>query len=201
MRKITLFSIGFLFLLLLAACANSTSTPTESSAYPEPEIKESAYPAPIIPTQAQTYPYPEIESDVSPAYPGPETLATSTKAPTPTQDVNLGAIRGRLLTDNKPVVNVKLYLADVLKDEAGVERATSYDPTFSEWTTTDSDGNFYFVNIQPAKYGLVLDIVIASYLLPETDSENPLLITVEGSKTTEVGDLDYTGLPLPGSSQ
>ena len=133
---------------------------------------------------------------------------TLTPLNTPTEivieDSNTGIVTGVLLFKDgeitKPVSNVSMFLAEVLKDENGIPRVVSMNRTDSPRAATDIKGQFVFLNVPPGEFGLVLDIVIKAYLLPEPDSDTDLIITVESDKIIDLGSLQYDANILPGFS-
>jgi len=151
-----------------------------ASTYPEPLD----YPAPTQITDYSPYPYPGPAST-----PTSSIFATSGPPPSPVKD--LGIVTGRLLVDNKPAANVILYLAEVTKDNLGVERIASFSRANSPKAYTDGDGQFYFIDVPPGKYGLILDIVASAFLLHIPGTEEQLLITVIAGEQVDLGDLQY----------
>jgi hypothetical protein len=113
-----------------------------------------------------------------------------------------GFVIGTLLFEDgensKPVENVSLFLAKLLKDDKGTPRVAAIDRTDSQRTATASDGSFIFSNVPPGNYGIVLDVVLDAYLLPEPDSDNDLIITVSANKVLDLGTLVYNSSILPG---
>jgi hypothetical protein len=199
MKKIIIIiPISFL-LLILTACSGKVATQSPEP-YPVPGSDSpypvgSAYPYPINAPQFNNsgYPYPNS------AYPHPleEPVLMATSGPIPAPEENSGIVTGFLLIQGKPVVDVSVYLADLLKDDQGNDSIASYDRANSPRAFTDIEGKFVFANIEPKKYGLILDVVLNSYLLSHPKGSGPIFITVEAGKIVDLGKLDYTELPLP----
>jgi hypothetical protein len=120
-------------------------------------------------------------------------------------DPNFGVVTGTLLftEDDQSVAkaNVPLFLAEVLTDENGVPRVAAINRIESPRTATDSEGQFIFSNVPPGDYGIVLDIVVKAYLLPEPDSDDDLIISVLPGEVIDLGILSYDTSILPGSTQ
>lgn len=132
-------------------------------------------------------------------YPGPQFNADMTAA-TPTLDSSQGIITGVLLLavdgTPRPVANVPIYLAQALKDVGGIERVASYSPIESPRSVTDSEGRFWFYNIKPGRYGLILDAVIQGFLLSKPGTDESLLVEATAGQITDLGNLSYESLPL-----
>jgi hypothetical protein len=178
--------------LALAACQTNNPTeptspslnltviaPTLASGYPAPGQNNAAYPAPL-----QTEPTKVIEPAVD-ATPDPE----------------MGNVSGvlQLLQDGSanPVPGQALYLAKVLVGSDGEERAAAFDQQTAPRAVTDDLGAFRFINVPPGRYGIVMDIVIESFLLNDPNTGLSLLITVNSGEEVEMGELLFTSLPLP----
>ncbi len=148
-----------------------------------------------------SYPIVETLSQSNDSYPPPEISNNSETIPLvhPTQDINLASITGQLFVEEggkfKPVKHAILYLAPVLKDERGVERVVSFDRFSSNRAITDENGKFTFYNVEPNKYGIVLDRVINSYLLNNPHTNSDMLFTIDESKEYNIGELRYEFLP------
>jgi hypothetical protein len=133
-------------------------------------------------------------------YPGPQTNIASAAA-TPTFDSTQSAITGVLLLSangtTRPAVNIPIYLAEALKDVGGIERVASYSPIDSPRSITDAEGRFWFYNVKPGRYGLILDAVIQGFLLSKPGTDESLLIDTTAGQTTDLGNLSYESLPFP----
>lgn len=136
-------------------------------------------------------------------YPSPQTSIASPVG-TPTFDPNQSVITGVLLSaengTSRPVANVPIYLAEALKDAGGIERVASYSPIESPRSVTDAEGRFWFYNIKPGRYGLILDAVIQGFLLSKPGTDESLLVEATAGQITDLGNLSYESLPLSGLS-
>jgi len=188
--------ILIILFIAVTACSNSSATAV-SVASPSPGVNPL-----ITPDSDQGYPYPISAVQISPegypypnsAYPQPQLMATSGPVPQPSSDS--GVITGILLLKGKPVIDVNVYLADLLKNDQGVESIASFDRTNSLRAFTDNEGRFVFANVKPGKYGLVLDMIVISYLLVYPNGNNTLIIQTEAGKTADLGKLNYSELPI-----
>jgi len=196
----TLLLIAFLFLSACSSPQPTTSPPTGGEEIPATQAP--SYPGPAAPAADSGYPGPAAipkydpypGSETSQGLPTPSTYATSGPMPEPGPDS--GVVTGKLLANGKPALNASLYLAEVSTDAQGKERVASYSQSDSPRAFVDPEGKFVFANIPPGRYGIVLDTVLAAYLLHDPNQDTPLLITVVAGKTTDLGDLNYDSLPM-----
>ncbi len=116
-----------------------------------------------------------------------------------------GALTGVLLLRTvdglQPVVDVKLALGETLSDDEGTELVVAYDPSAAPFAYTDSSGRFVFENLQSGRYGLILDIVLSASLLYQEGTDNAILFDITDGEMTDLGNLEYSELPLPQSSR
>lgn len=121
--------------------------------------------------------------------------------PTETQD-GTGAFIGRIMINNaagvRPVQNMKVALADVLRDEDGTPLIAGYEAAVAPKTATDELGRFAMNNIEPGTYAIILDAVITSVLLADPATGDPILIEITDGDVTDIGRVDYESLALPG---
>lgn len=179
MKKIV-YSLA-LFLLFLSGCGTITPTSqdiTDSSPY------------------NGDYPLPAGSNDsLSSGYPEPTNNERQVTIPNPTQDLQLGQVKGKFLIDGKPSSGFVLYLAPVVSDAEGTEIVVNFERTKSYSTAPDEHGTFTFGNIPSGRYGLVFDQISASYLMTWPGKEDSLIISVENGKTLDLGPLDYEAPP------
>lgn len=113
-----------------------------------------------------------------------------------------GAIVGRLLvgrdTGDVPVAGLTVGLADVIRGEDGIARASGYAADTPNRSTTDEGGGFAINNIPPGTYTLILDAVITSYQLADPDSGDTILVEVQPGESVDIGILRFDTLPIPG---
>ncbi len=114
-----------------------------------------------------------------------------------------GSLTGALFlrTENglQPVMDVKLAIGEILSDDEGTERIVAYDPSAAPVAYTGADGRFMFTDIQAGRYGLILDMVMGSFLLYQEGTEDAILFDITDGETTDLGNLEYSALPLPQS--
>jgi len=109
----------------------------------------------------------------------------------------MGRVSGILQVGSHPAKNALLYLAETIKDSAGIDSFAAMDRIRSPKAVADDQGRFVFSNVPPGNYGLILDVITSSYLLMKPDSEEVLLIEVSAEKQVDLGTLLYDSLPLP----
>lgn len=128
------------------------------------------------------------------------TVIPAQVVPTYTIVPNTGTVKGVILIDQKgkyiPLKNADLYLAKILMSPNGIAGVAALDASSDPRTSTDDQGAFLFQNIPPGKYGIVLYLVVQTYLLDQTDKHASMIITVDASKTTHLGTLKYTDFPI-----
>lgn len=108
-----------------------------------------------------------------------------------------GVVKGILLENGRPVVDVRLYLGSVIKNMRDKSQVVTFDRTQSITTTTGDQGEFEFRNVPPGEYGLVLDTIMSSYLLFWPDNRGPILIFVTEEHGVCLGEIDFPDLPQP----
>ncbi len=215
--RLPLFLI--LFVLLLAACAGrnrdtppapptpatsetapAAPTPGESpAAAPDQPAAESPLAAPNTSPLAQPNQSPLAQPPASP-------LGTPTAVPQVETEPGTGAVTGVLLvqTDEgiKPVSGMIIAVANVLTNteltnDAEAAAAFRYMQQDSPQTNTDEDGFFAIRDVPPGRYGLVLDLVMSSYILRQPGAGGDLVIAVEADEQVDLGTLVYDQLPDP----
>lgn len=193
----------FCLCLLLVACSDEEPTPEPTVAAPAP----TATTAPAAtPTPAQ----PESPLKADSPLPTPTDAIEASVAAIPVGEpinpqtsASAGAVTGRIFINNekgfRAVSGLLVGLAEVIKGDDGVEKAAGYDPSTAPRGELRTDGAFVVDNVPPGRYGVILDAVTTSILLKEMENpDNSLVITVEADKVTDLGNLVYPSIPLPG---
>lgn len=112
-----------------------------------------------------------------------------------------GTVTGVLLLRTEdglqPVADVKLAVGGTLSDDEGTEWVVAYEPSTAPVAYTDESGNFVFEGLESGRYGLILDIVMGSFLLYQEGTPNAILFEITDGETTDLGSLEYSELPLP----
>jgi hypothetical protein len=112
-----------------------------------------------------------------------------------------GAVTGYLVLrtaeGDKPVVDVKIGLAEVMTDSLGREAVIGYDNIGAPADVTDANGFFAIADVPPGRWGFILDTVWSSYMLRTPGVDEDMLITVEPGGQNDMGVLWYENLPLP----
>lgn len=116
--------------------------------------------------------------------------------PTVTLAPGMGRVSGILQVGSQPAKNALLYLAETVKDSAGIDSFAAMDRIRSPKAVTDDQGRFVFSNVPPGNYGLILDVITNSYLLMKPGSQEALLIGMTADKQTDLGTLVYDSLPI-----
>jgi hypothetical protein len=189
--------------LVLVACSDEEPTPEPTVAAPAPTA--TAAPA-ATPTPAQ--PESPLNTDSPLPTPTDAIEAAASAIPVgepinPQTSASAGAVTGRIFINNekgfRAVSGLLVGLAEVIKDDVGVEKAAGYDPSTAPRGELRPDGAFVIDNVPPGRYGVILDAVTTSLLLKEMENpDNSLVITVEADKVTDLGNMVYPSIPLPG---
>ncbi len=154
-------------------------------------LPDAAQPSPVNTLTAFDNPRPDSEAVAHSA-----TSSLKTTADT-------GALTGVLLLQTedglKPVADIKIAIGETLSDDEGTERVVAYDPSTAPVAYTDSTGRFVFGELQSGRYGLILDIVLSSFLLYKEGTPDAILFDITAGEMTDLGRLEYSELPLPQS--
>lgn len=185
---------SLLLVLLAGACNPATPESEQPISTPLQNATEapSGYPYPPVQAAAPYNPYPDGAESAAGSHP-----ATTTPVSPPTQDAALGSIRVRVLENGQPITYASLYLAEIIIDENGKERAASYSRETSPRAFQLEDGAFLFVNIRPGRYALIMDTVLSAYLLHNPDNDKEVIFDVPAGQETALPDLNYDDLPIP----
>lgn len=133
-----------------------------------------------------------------PTPPAPELETSSTTGAVTGQIIGLG-------TDGvyKPVVGHYIGLADIVQREDGEgDMAAAYDPSVSPFAELNEYGQFVLNDIEPGRYGIILDSGVNQALLSYPEGHEAglgsVIVTVEADATVDVGRLQYDSLPIFG---
>jgi hypothetical protein len=183
MMMTRLIKLFFLAILLVSCTANPAVVNTPKA---EPAAAQSG--------GQSSYPTQATADTSAKAYPAPGQSGQGSQAG-PTADPKLGSVKGKLLEAGKPVANATIYLSVPVLNAQGTEAAAKFDRGSSLKATTNDKGEFTIVNVPDGKYGLVLDMVLDSYLLLNPTNGEQLRFDVSAAKQTDLGELNYDELP------
>ena len=140
-------------------------------------------------------------STQTPAHAATPSVATAplpiTSIPTPTSDKSTvtGVLKVNPGTPT-PAGGVILYLVAILPEAKGTPYLSAFDRSSSPKTVTDPSGRFVFVEVTAAKYTLILDIVVQSYMLNNPKpTPGDFIIEAKAGQIVDLGDLVYVSLP------
>ena len=157
-----------------------------------------------VPGAGQTSPQLTTEQVGASANP-PANGESAADSPTPPikTTADTGALTGVLLLKTedglKPVVDIKIALGKPLSDDEGTERVVAYEPSTAPVAYTDATGRFVFEELESGRYGLILDVVLSSFLLYREGTIDAILFDITAGEVTDLGRLEYAELPLPQS--
>ncbi len=199
--------LSLLAVVVLAGCGRDKEATPASAAQADVATAIPAPPAPEAAAQASAPDSPLVATGASPL----ATPVAGSPMPTPTVEETgmtgeptaaTGAIVGRILISRDgvdiPVGNLTIGLADVIRDENGVPKASGYAPETPNKAATNDEGGFAINNVPVGTYSLILDAVITSYQLDDPLTAETILVDVLAGETVDIGVLRYPSLPIPG---
>ena len=124
-------------------------------------------------------------------------LNVVTPFPEPTRNPDLAVVQGHLLMKGKPFTQGIIYFSKVIQDNSGKDIVVGLDRTSPLNSDLSADGEFKVMNIPPGRYGIVLDLVSHGALLNIPGKKESYLIDVSKGQDLDLGDLNYTDLPVP----
>jgi hypothetical protein len=149
-----------------------TTGPQEAYPYPRPEY----------------IPYPEPAGSPAPTSASEPPLPTP--APLPTPSSSTGVVHGKLYnaqTDEPLTDGVIIYLSPVQGTDNPDMSAVALDPLRDRSTTPDAEGGFFFADVPPGRYGIVVQAPTSKYLTRFGNNlEKDVVITVEAGQTVNV---------------
>ncbi|MGB9632399.1 MAG: hypothetical protein ACPL8I_03655 [Chloroflexaceae bacterium] len=157
-----------------AETAAPAGTTGPQEAYPGPQTEHNPYPGPAgspVPTTSSAPPPP-------------------TPAPIPTPSSNTGVVHGRLYniqTDEPLTEGVLIYLSPVQTTDNPDMSAVALDPLRDRSTVPDAEGGFFFADVPPGRYGIVVQAPTSQYLTRFGNNlEQDVVITVEAGQTVKL---------------
>ena len=158
-----------LFLLLAVVGCAGQPIPPSPTALPT-DVPATSTPTSLLP---------------SPTPPPTEVPAT----PVPTSLPTMGTVTGLLVeeTSQEPLGDYVLYLAKILKTSSEGMSVTALDATADPRATTDTAGEFTFVNVPPESYALALLMPTGAALIKDAKTEMEVLLSVEAGEAVDLG--------------
>ena len=154
---------------------------------------DGGYPTPV------SYPYPAETRSSSVintwVYPTPET--TSGGQPTqaapfviPTPAADSGVVIGKLIdSSGKPFINLMYLGYTVPADQPGFPPVVLFDQDTSPRSVQDADGRFYFANVPPGTYGLIIWNWLNPQAYEDARTNQFMLIEVTAGDTKNLGEI------------
>lgn len=217
----TIVLVLALAILGLAGCGGgeeptpTLAPPTATATAAPTTIQEPTETPTMPPTQATAVMPPASESTIeasqaesplaapaSPLSAPPSPLAPPSLAPTPVTSADTGGLTGQIIvakpTGDVAVAGLTIGLAEVIKGEDGMPKASGYEASAAPKATTDDYGRFVFDNLKPGLYTLILDAVVTQYQLDDIDTGDTILVEIQPNTIVDVSQLRYPSLPIPG---
>jgi hypothetical protein len=187
MKKVLILFAIISLLPLLGACASTPTLPEATAIVTKQPTEETP----------ESYPAPSQPQPINPAYPAPEQQPVPTIPQLDiTPDPSMAMVEGVLLYNSKPVPGAILYLSEVLRSEDGEAGVVAFERSATTKTFSNLEGEFVFYNIPPGEYGLVIDVIAASYLLSYPDGSEEILLTISSNESIDLGVLNFDDLPI-----
>lgn len=179
--------------------ATAAPTPTEEPTRPPTATPATSDSSGEVDSSQATSPLAAPESPLAaPLSP----LATPPAAATPVTSADGGGLTGQIIVTGPsgdiPVAGLVIGLAEVIKGEDGLPKASGYEASAAPKATTDDFGRFVFDNLKPSLYTLILDAVITQYQLDNVETGDTILVEIKPNETVALGELRYPSLPIPG---
>ncbi len=176
-RIILYFLVGYAVLAFLVSCSSLTSG-SSSSTNTYPVIS----PADLPKTEEIDIAYP-VASELSPT-PSENNLSIRTPENTPGFGVVYGQLNSK--TENKPLSDVKIYLAEKVQINQSESYVLAVQEKGSPQSLTDVNGRFIIEAIPPANYVLFFITPYGNYtVLDSKDTE--IHLTIESDDLLDVG--------------
>jgi hypothetical protein len=114
--------------------------------------------------------------------------------PLDTPDPSLSSMTGQVINKSirggEPLANIEVRLANVHWNEDQSEGAFVIDTASSPVTHTNHEGKFYFTNIEPGNYVVVVGDLYGKYVILANDDNSARVFTTARGEVLDVGILD-----------
>lgn len=196
-------------LVAVAGCGNKELPPATPTDSPSPTGQITL--APPSPTKLELADYPPPAQQQSSAYPAPSQYATaapSTPAirypavtPIPVTPVSgRGVVTGVVIRHLAgvpvgPMANTRLFLAKMITDEGAPLEVARLNEESAPSSLTDAKGQFVFVNVEPAKYALIIKFPMAAILAHDVVMGQDVVADVVADEVVELGEVSLEILP------
>lgn len=188
-RLFTLIPVLFIFILVvsLTSCGTKTTNTPQHSVSTVPSkttLPTEVVSSPVSPVDTKTTASSESSQDL-------DIVAIPT--PKPGYGVVVGTI-GKLDESQRVwEISGKIYLAPLLyaKDQSGdpVIPILGLDLKEDKSTELHSGRKFFFDNVEPGKYGIILNNPLENYPVPGSHSSGFLIVTVEDGQMADAGEI------------
>jgi len=190
-------------LVAVAGCGNKELPPVTATDSPSPIGQITL--APPSPTKLEVADYPPPAEQQSPAYPAPSQYATaapstpairySAVTPIPVTPVSgRGAVTGLVIRHLAgvpvgPIAEIRLFLAKVITDEDAPLKVARLNEESAPSSLTNTEGQFVFVNVEPGKYALILELPMGAMLAHDEVADRDVIVDVVADEVVELGEV------------
>jgi hypothetical protein len=183
-------TISLIFVVLsvfaVSACTKHSTPNPEIISIPESPLAGPKTP-PVSPIGLSPVPTPNvIDSQATAIVPAQLTItqATSLKP-----EAGMALVVGRLIdaATEMPASYAWVYLADVIGPDQNPR--VMLDISVAPLSITNEDGVFYFQNVRPGKYGIVVWSSVGSTLVAEPNSDYSLLFSLHADEVKNLQNL------------
>lgn len=200
-KQIFLFTL-LLIIFALTACSTGITSETSTSTTDDQGSSVDTAESPL--DANSPLPEPVVEPVAEPVAATEVAVKSPVIAPSDigeTVGVLTGVLRAKHRDgDVRPLVEAVVGLGELVKNDEGEGYiGVAYSASDSPRVRTDENGIFIFMDLEPKKYGLILDAVVAQTLLTYPDDDlKDIIIEIKAGEQLDLGVLEYDSVPYPG---
>jgi hypothetical protein len=140
-------------------------------------------------------PTPEQAFDSPLAPPTAGSTAPAEPSALPSPQAGKGIVTGRFVdvVSGEPMADRVIYLGELapFEEQAGEEPSSfvMMVPSQSPSASTDQDGRFVFIEVEPATYVFVLWTPVDSWVIANPETEESITVTVQAGEVIDLGTI------------
>jgi hypothetical protein len=108
---------------------------------------------------------------------------------TNTADPTTGRVEGCLKINGEAVERLNLYLAPILKDNAGKEIVAALERTTDPGAVSDKNGCFSFINVPVGSYALLYEVGTMGNMIMDKNGVSSLILRVQAGDVIDLGQI------------